>query len=112
MKSGVSAIRKLISGLPEWRACSTTRRTFRVVFFPCRNFLKYAAHWVRTVIRVAVITPMMWAWSLLPFPGVSSASRVKRPGIVAVSLDVVRAVSLGGECHFQNSTIESSVYPM
>jgi hypothetical protein len=36
----------------------------------------------------------------------------KRPGIVAVSLDVIRAVSFGGECHFQNSTIESSVYPM
>ena len=52
-------------------------RSGRVV--PVPQLPKYAAHWVRTVMRVAVITPMMWAWSLLPFAGVSSASRVNVP---------------------------------
>jgi hypothetical protein len=46
---------------------------------PVPQLPKYAAYWVRTVMRVAVITPMMWAWSLLPFAGVSSASRVNVP---------------------------------
>ena len=36
----------MFSVLAEWQALlPTTRRTVRVVFFPCRNFLKYAAHW-------------------------------------------------------------------
>jgi hypothetical protein len=82
------------------------------VVVPCRNFLKYAAHWGAHGNACCCDYTDDVGEELVAVCRRIIRVEGKRPGIVAVSLDVVRAVSFGGECHFQNSTIESSVYPM